>query len=617
MTMRAACLVSLSMVGTLSACSSTERDFSSATGGVAGISGSGGGIAGATGGAGPGGNAGSSAEAGAGGMAGDGGTTSGGGAGDGGQAGNAGMAGTAGGTTGGGVLSITPEAHDFGMVAVDGALPTQTFTIENVGAEASAELSAAIAGPAVFTVSDDDCTGQSLASGETCQVTVRFRPEEGAASSASLDVGDGISSTSADLDGTGGWPLLLTFSRLGAPLGTGDVSIDREGSVLSCGDTCDAQTTHADGETVTLTVQPVGKSGYWFTGWQGACTGQQPTCTVTMDQARSVTANFEAVNFAFVSSETFDGAQGGGLGVRPYEDHCNRLATGAGINNAAGDAYTVVLADSASTPAERLSEARGWVRVDGEPFMDTFSATNVMNALRVTEAGASVGAVRVLSSSTASACTNWTETETDVTWGLATGGPSRWLLHTPTGPGACGIAQRIYCMSKTASVPVAVPRRPGSKLIYLSASALPVGSVTPDQHCEASKPTGAGTVRALLARVGLAAAAYLSPNVEYVRPDGVVVGTGAELSAGTARSGIWQQGNGTYAVLSATLPQALTGAATPTTAGTAASTANDWSDSTAEALRGADWNDVTRWWSSGSTLEVTAAGTHRTYCVEQ
>jgi hypothetical protein len=156
----------------------------------------------------------------------------------------------------------------------------------------------------------------------------------------------------------------------------------------------------------------------------------------------------------------------------------------------------------------------------------------------------------------------------------------------------------------------------GSKLIFLSQSGLPVGSATPDAHCEAGKPAGAGVVRALLARVGLAASAFLSPTTNYVRPDGVLVGTGAELSARTARSGIWQQGSGAYASLSPTLPPGLTGAANLTDAGTAATTGNDWTTDTS-AIRGADWSDVTNWWSNGITNSVTIAGTHRYYCVEQ
>ena len=42
--------------------------------------------------------------------------------------------------------------------------------------------------------------------------------------------------------------------------------------------------------TVTLTATASGKSA--FVGWGGACGGVEPTCTVTMDAAKSVTARF-------------------------------------------------------------------------------------------------------------------------------------------------------------------------------------------------------------------------------------------------------------------------------------------------------------------------------------
>ncbi len=46
-------------------------------------------------------------------------------------------------------------------------------------------------------------------------------------------------------------------------------------------------------EVITLTATP--GAGYVFTGWTGACTGSTTTCTVTLDQARAVTATFAPV----------------------------------------------------------------------------------------------------------------------------------------------------------------------------------------------------------------------------------------------------------------------------------------------------------------------------------
>ena len=64
------------------------------------------------------------------------------------------------------------------------------------------------------------------------------------------------------------------------------------GAGLNCGTTCTAP--QAASARVTLTANP--SFGATFTGWGGACTGTVSTCTVTMTQARSVTATFAAAS---------------------------------------------------------------------------------------------------------------------------------------------------------------------------------------------------------------------------------------------------------------------------------------------------------------------------------
>ena len=88
-------------------------------------------------------------------------------------------------------------------------------------------------------------------------------------------------------------PTQYTLSVSGA--GTGDGTVSDGGSIActitgastsgSCSDD------FADGTLVTLTASPTG--GSTFAGWSGDCVGTG-SCTVTMDQARSVTATFDA-----------------------------------------------------------------------------------------------------------------------------------------------------------------------------------------------------------------------------------------------------------------------------------------------------------------------------------
>lgn len=72
------------------------------------------------------------------------------------------------------------------------------------------------------------------------------------------------------------------------------VSAGGNGAVISipagidCGNMCSASFT--SGIQVTLTAVPA--SGYVFTGWGGACSGTSTTCTLTMNQAQSVSASF-------------------------------------------------------------------------------------------------------------------------------------------------------------------------------------------------------------------------------------------------------------------------------------------------------------------------------------
>jgi uncharacterized repeat protein (TIGR02543 family) len=77
----------------------------------------------------------------------------------------------------------------------------------------------------------------------------------------------------------------LTVTKSGA--GSGTVTSNPTG--VNCGTDCSELFNH--GTSVTFTAAPA--TGSTFSGWSGSCTGTT-TCTVTMDQARTVTATFTA-----------------------------------------------------------------------------------------------------------------------------------------------------------------------------------------------------------------------------------------------------------------------------------------------------------------------------------
>jgi PKD repeat protein len=78
-----------------------------------------------------------------------------------------------------------------------------------------------------------------------------------------------------------------TQTLTAATSGNGSGSLSSSPAGISCGSTCSHD--YATGTSVTLTPTPA--SGSVFSGWSGDCSGTGG-CTVTMSQARSVTATF-------------------------------------------------------------------------------------------------------------------------------------------------------------------------------------------------------------------------------------------------------------------------------------------------------------------------------------
>ncbi|PPK76059.1 putative repeat protein (TIGR02543 family)/RHS repeat-associated protein [Methylobacter tundripaludum] len=134
-------------------------------------------------------------------------------------------------------------------------------------------------------------------------------------------------------------PITLNVSKAGS--GTGTVTSVPAG--IDCGITCstiyspklaaqydDSRKTreHEDGDdddghkhddehehdhgkpaaSVTLTAAPA--TGSTFQGWTGACTGTAATCTVTMDQTKSVSANFALMQMTLSVAKTGTGTGG-------------------------------------------------------------------------------------------------------------------------------------------------------------------------------------------------------------------------------------------------------------------------------------------------------------------
>ena len=81
-----------------------------------------------------------------------------------------------------------------------------------------------------------------------------------------------------------------TYAVTVTKAGTGSGTVTSSPAGIDCGAACAAE--FAVGSSVTLTAASA--SGSSFSGWSGACAGTVSTCTVTVGQARSVTAGFAA-----------------------------------------------------------------------------------------------------------------------------------------------------------------------------------------------------------------------------------------------------------------------------------------------------------------------------------
>lgn len=595
-------------------------------GGFGGSSGAGGGAPKGTGGQpGTGGQATGAGGTGAGGT-GIGGTGAGGRAGAG--AGGSGGITAAGGVSGAGGAVLLPPAlssttsKSFASLPVGTASPSFSWIVSNAaGASATGSLSLTNDDPSEVTVTNG-CAG-ALAGGTSCTVAVTFKPNAVGARTAHVAV-------SANPGGT----VTLTLTATGlvqitvTTVGTGTVTSSPAG--ISCPGTCSASFS----SPVALQAQTTNGSNSLFTGWSDPnCPGPVRECVQNQAAAAlAVTATFTVVtaNLVFVTSASFATNLGG---ATAYDTACNTVATNAGLNNSAGNAYIAVASDSNSTVVSRIgTTARGWVRLDGKPFADTatslFSQNQIFYPIVFQDDGTPSNAAAVMTGTTFNGtadttnnCNNWTTNVnppgTLVSAGAPNGGPARWLTEIGI---TCGAQWPIICMGHTKSVAVTVPAPGAGRKVWLSNSSFAPGlATTPDTLCQASKPGGVTTGVALIATTAKTAGSVLDAATSYYRVDGAFVGTGADIAAITPTSrasaltaGIWQTGNGSYPAYANT----WVGSNSLATVGTTASTCGDWTDPMQTGGFYANPADGTSdWWDpfSAATLCTTPLWI---YCVQ-
>lgn len=169
--------------------------------------------------------------------------------------------------TGTGSVASSPVGIDCGRTC------TANFT-----ANSTVILNASVASGSTFGGWSGGCTGSAL----SCTVTM-----------------DANKTATARFDLAAVPSASLTVSNVGS--GSGVVTSSPSG--ITCGTSCTASFT--GGSTVTLTA--AANAGSAFNGWSGACAGSTPNCTVFMDSAKTVAANFAVVVVTPPGSANFTG----------------------------------------------------------------------------------------------------------------------------------------------------------------------------------------------------------------------------------------------------------------------------------------------------------------------
>ena len=187
-------------------------------------------------------------------------------------------------------VTVTPGSHDFGPMNVGETSAQQVFSLHNDGATTAEVGQIVKTGTDVseFGIQNDHCSNQTLSPSGTCTFEAVFLPLSAGVKHASLSIQlitPNVTLT-VRVSATGvveGHTLTVVKS------GTGGGNVTSLPPGIDCGSTCGAE--FGEGTNVTLTANA--NAGSTFTGWSGACNGTG-TCTVTMNGAKTVTAQFDS-----------------------------------------------------------------------------------------------------------------------------------------------------------------------------------------------------------------------------------------------------------------------------------------------------------------------------------
>jgi hypothetical protein len=324
-------------------------------------------------------------------------------------------------------------------------------------------------------------------------------------------------------------------------------------------------------------------------------------------------------NIVFVTSTSSRLADLGGLAGA--DTTCNQLAMMAGLSGT----YVAWMSDAGTTAVSRLGSARGWIRRDGKPIVDSISdlvAGKMLYPILLTETGTALtGQFGIITATNGSGahvedCTGFTSTASSALMmtGIASQTFTTW---TENFAGGCDQSLPMYCFGIDKSAQLQYPAAIGRRAFVTAASWPPSGGTSgADTTCQAAADakTLGGTWRALIATTTVSAASRFSATGSpWVRLDGIplaptpdVLLNGQVLDAplNLTETGSYRGSN-----------PAQTGATSTTALGAANSTCLDWSDATgANTQRVGLLNSITLYFSTPIFQTCSSGG--QLYCLE-
>ena len=239
-------------------------------------------------------------------------------------------------------------------------------------------------------------------------------------------------------------------------------------------------------------------------------------------------------NIAFVTSTTHV-LTTFGSDLSGADAICNMRAKEGGLPGS----YVAYASTTTVGARDRLAGARGWVRVDGTPFVDQIAdliAGRVLSPLEIDELGQRVPPLLVATASSATgtlapsdACTDFTNPAQVAAAGLTTATASLW--STSVGALPCSMSSPIYCFGVGLDNALAFTPASGRLAFVTDDLWTPGGGLaSADAFCmtEAANARLSGSFRALLSTsTATAGSRFSTTGSTWVRPDGVALASSA------------------------------------------------------------------------------------------